>query len=302
MKLVFLGTSAMVPTKERNVQSLYIDYNGDGILLDCGEGTQRQITLAGLNAQKIKIILISHWHGDHVSGLVGLIQTLGNFAGEEKTIRLFGPKGTKKYLDHTLNSCEFETKLQLDVHEVNASELFTCYENDDYKIQAINLDHSTHCLGYSFIKKERRKMNEAKLLELGLKMGPLVGKLQKGESIEYDGVVVKPEEVSTLLGSHKLSFIFDTQLTGACFTLAQNADVLVSEAVYLHEMEQKANEYKHMTARQAAQIASEAGAKELILTHFSQRYKDVAVLEEEAKIIFDNVRCAFDFMKVELDF
>ena len=302
MKLVFLGTSAMVPTKERNVQSLYIDYNGDGILLDCGEGTQRQITLAGLNAQKIKTILISHWHGDHVSGLVGLIQTLGNFAGEEKTIKLYGPVGTKEYLDHTLNSCEFDTKLNLDVYEIDAPELIVFHETDSYEIQAINLDHSIPCLGYSFVKKERRKMNEKKLTALGLKMGPAVGKLQKGKSIEHEGKTIKPEDVSTLLPSHKISFVFDTQLTDACFELAKDSDLVVSEAVYLHELEAKATEYKHMTAQQAAQIASQAGAKELILTHFSQRYKDIAVLEEEAKTVFDNVRCAFDFMKVELDF
>ncbi|MEA3398921.1 MAG: ribonuclease Z [Patescibacteria group bacterium] len=302
MKLVFLGTSAMVPTKERNVQSIYIDYNGEGILLDCGEGTQRQITIAGLNAQKIKTILISHWHGDHVSGLVGLIQTLGNFADEEKTIRLFGPVGTKKYLANTLDSCEFETKLNLDVKEIDAEFLTSIFETNDYELQAINLDHSLPCLGYSFIKKERRKMNESKLKALGLKMGPLVGKLQRGESINHEGKTIKADEVSKLLDSHKISFIFDTRLTDSCFVLAKNADLLVSEAVYLDELKNKAEEYKHMTAKQVAQVASESEAKELILTHFSQRYKDVVVLEEEAKMLFDNVRCAFDFMKVELDF
>lgn len=302
MKLVFLGTSGMVPTKDRNVQSIYLDYNGEGILLDCGEGTQRQISIAGLNAQKIKTILISHWHGDHVSGLVGLLQTLGNFSSEGKKIRLFGPKGTKEYFKHTMSSCIFENTLDIEITELEPKGLETFYENNEYELQAISLEHSTPCIGYSFVKKERRKMNSKKLGEFGIKQGPMVGQLQSGKSVQVDGRDVKPEDVSEIEGEHKIAFIFDTQLTNACYDLANGADLVVSEAVYKHELAHKAEEYKHMTAHQAAQVASEAGASELILTHFSQRYKDVSELELEAKDVFENVRCAYDFMKVDLGF
>jgi len=302
MKLVFLGTSGMVPTKDRNVQSIYLDYNGEGILLDCGEGTQRQITLAGLNAQKIKTILISHWHGDHVSGLVGLLQTLGNFSSEGKKIKLFGPKGTKEYFNNTMNSCIFENTLDIEVTELEPEGLTTFYENEEYKLQAISLDHSTPCIGYSFVKKERRKMNSKKLAEFGIKQGPLVGQLQSGNSVQVGEQLVKPSDVSEIEEPHKISFIFDTQLTDSCYDLAEGADLVVSEAVYKHDLAHKAEEYKHMTAHQAAQVASEVGAGELILTHFSQRYKEVSELELEAKDVFPNVRCAFDFMKVDLNF
>ncbi len=302
MKITFLGTSGMVPTKERNVQSIYIDYQGEGILLDCGEGTQRQITLAGLNAQKIKTILISHWHGDHVSGLVGLLQTLGNFSADGKKIRLFGPKGTKEHLDHTMKSCIFENKLELEVTELEPEGLKPFFENNEFILEAVRLEHSVPCIGYSFVKKERRKMDSKKLGERGIKQGPMIGKLQSGESVEVDGVVVHPDEVSSLEPSHRVSFIFDTQVCDACFDLAEGADLLVSEAVYKNDLENKAIEYKHMTALQAAQVASRSGVDELILTHFSQRYKDVAELEEEAKTVFPNTRCAFDFMNVDLPF
>jgi ribonuclease Z len=300
MKLVFLGTAGMVPTKDRNVQSIYIDYNGEGILLDCGEGTQRQITLAKLNAQKIKKILISHWHGDHVSGLVGLIQTLGNFSAEGKSVKLFGPVGTKKYLANMMKGCIFETKLELDVVELNPKTLETFYENEEYKLKAVPLEHSVPCLGFRFEKKERRKILPAKLPS-GLP-GPLVGKLQSGESVDYEGKVIHSDTVSIMEPARAVSFIFDTKLTDACFDLADGSDVLISEAVYTTEHEHKAEEYKHLTARQVANIASRCGAKQLILTHFSQRYKDITVLEEDAKAVYENVICAYDFFKLELPF
>ncbi|MCF7798667.1 ribonuclease Z [Candidatus Woesearchaeota archaeon] len=297
MELVFLGTAGMVPTKERNVQSIYLDYKGEGILLDCGEGTQRQIQLAKLNAQKIRTILISHWHGDHVSGLVGLLQTIGNFSGHDtKSLRLFGPKGTTKHLNHLMNSCIFETKVDLDVTEIDAQEVKTIFETDEYTISAINLEHSTPCLGYKFAIKPKRRMNQKKLVQLGI-TGPNVGKLQEGKTITHKKLEIKPDEVSTSIPGKSIAFIFDTLLTDACHELAANVDLVVSEAVYLHELEHKAEEYKHMTAQQAAQVASMAGAQELILTHFSQRYKETTQLEQEAKAVFPNTICAYDFFK-----
>lgn len=300
LNITFLGTSGMVPTKDRNVQSIYLDYNGEGILLDCGEGTQRQITLAKLNAQKIKKILISHWHGDHVSGLVGLIQTLGNFSAEGKKVTLYGPIGSQKYFDAMMNSCIFETKLDIELIELDAPELTTFNENDDYLLQAINLEHSVPCLGYRLERKEKRKILKEKLPE-NLR-GPLVGKLQQGENVEFEGEELQAEELTEIVPSKAVSFIFDTKLTDACYDLADNCEVLISEAVYTTEHEAKAEEYKHLTANQVAHLAVQCGVEQLILTHFSQRYKDISVLEEDAKQLFENVTCAYDFFKLELSF
>ena len=303
MDIVFLGTAGMVPTKDRNVQSIYIDYNGSGILLDCGEGTQRQMQLANLNAQKIKIILISHWHGDHVAGLVGLIQTIGNFAHDvEKKIKLFGPPGTTEFLHNLMNSCVFETKIGIEVKELTPNGVEAFYETDDYVLSSAMLEHSIPTLGFRFEQKEKRKIDKAKLEAKGIKPGPEVAALQAGESVDVNGVSVQADEVSTVKPSHAVAFIFDTQLTDNCFTLADHADVVVSEAVYKHDLLEKAREYKHMTATQAAQVASQAGAEQLVLTHFSQRYKDVTELEEEAKTVFPNTTCAYDLMKLKLKF
>jgi ribonuclease Z len=302
MKLIFLGTSAMVPTKERNVQSIYLDYNGEGILLDCGEGTQRQLQLANLNAQKITTILISHWHGDHVSGLIGLLQTIGNFCGQEKTIKIFGPPDTKKYLNNLLSSCIFENTLNLEVIEIDAPQLQLFFENNDYELHAQNLEHSVPTLGFRFVKKSRRSLDINKLSSLGISQGPHLQKLQKGEPIIYNEKEILPDMVSTLIDAKTISFIFDTSICSACFSLAESADLLISEAVYTQDLSHKAQEYGHMTAQEAAQVASQSGAQELILTHFSQRFKDVSVLEHEAKTIFPNTSCAYDFLKKELDF
>lgn len=301
MKLVFLGTSGMVPTKERNVQGIYLEYKGEGILLDCGEGTQRQLQFAGLNAQKIKKILISHWHGDHVSGLLGLLQTIGNFSAPDKVLTLYGPVGSKKYIEHLKQSCVFDVKLHLDVIELKPRELETFYENTDYLLQAIHMEHSVPCLGYKFLRKEKRKIQQEKLRELQLS-GIAVGELQEGKSIEFQGRTITPEEVSYVEPSKSISFIFDTKLCDSCYTLAEQSDVVVSEAVYKHDLAHKAEEYEHMTALQAAQVASESGAGQLILTHFSQRYQDVDELCQEAKTVFENTICAYDLLKINLPF
>lgn len=292
----------MVPTKERNVQSIYLDYKGEGILLDCGEGTQRQITIAGLNAQKITTILISHWHGDHVSGLVGLLQTLGNFSTPDKTVHIWGPVGSKQYFHHLLHSCAFELQLHVELHEVDAPQLLTIIDASEYQIQTRNLEHSIPCLGYRFVKKPWRKIHRDKLEELHIRPGPQVAQLQAGHSIVLQGKTITPQEVSSLEPSRVVSFIFDTQLSQGCYDLAEEADVLVSEAVYLHNLEEKAEEYKHLTAYQVAQIASQSGVQHLVLTHFSQRYKDTSELTLEAQQLFEPVTSAYDFMTVELDF
>lgn len=299
IEITFLGTGGMVPTKDRNVQGIYLDYKGEGILVDCGEGTQRQMNIAGINRLKVKKILLSHWHGDHVSGLIGLIQTLGNVE-EPKKLIIYGPKGTKVHMHHLLNSCEFDLRLELEINELNIKNKAVIFENDDYMIEAAPLDHSVPCLGYSFIEKDTRNINMSKAKKLGLSEGPLLGKIQKGEPVKVKGKEISPDDVSTIKNGKKVSFILDTLLTQNCYEIAQNADLLISEANFDSKLEEKARKSKHMTADQVALIANNSNVKKLILTHFSQRYKTLHDLEEEAKGLFPNTLMAFDFMKVKL--
>ncbi|MCF7872496.1 ribonuclease Z [Candidatus Woesearchaeota archaeon] len=300
-EITFLGTSSMVPTKDRNVQSIYLEYNGEGILIDCGEGTQRQMNIKGINRLKVKKILISHWHGDHVSGLIGLIQTIGNGNREEQSkLTIYGPLGTKKHMEHLLQSCIFDLNLDLEINELNIKQKNVIYENEDYMIEAAPLEHSTPCLGYSFIEKDRRNIQLAKAKKLGLREGPNLGKLQRGHSIKHEGKEITPDMVSTIKKGKKTTFILDTGLTENCYLLAENSDLLICESTLSIKLAEKAELRKHMTAQGAAQIASKAGTKKLILTHFSQRYTTLHDLEEEAKAVFPNTDLAFDFMKVKL--
>lgn len=298
-ELVFLGTSGMVPTKDRNVQSIYLEYKGEGILIDCGEGTQRQMNIKGINRLKVKKILISHWHGDHVSGLIGLIQTMGNHE-ERKKLVIYGPVGTKKYMNNLLNSCIFDLALDLEINELNIHAKNVIFENEDYMIEAAPLDHSVPCLGYSFIEKDKRNINLTKAKKLGLKEGPLLGKLQRGQTITHKGKEISPDDVSTIKKGKKTTFILDTTVTDSCYELAQDADLLISEATLSSNLKEKAELRKHMTAEGAALVANKAGVKKLILTHFSQRYKTLHELEKEAKETFENTEMAFDFKKVKL--
>ena len=299
MQLTFLGTSAMVPTKERNVTGIYLDYNGEGILIDCGEGTQRQMNIAGINRLKVKKVLITHWHGDHVSGLVGLIQTMGN-SDVPQEIKLFGPKGTKEHFSHLLKSCIFNNKVNVIVKEISTKEPIQIFENCDYEIWAVDVKHSAPCIAYSFIEKDKRKVNMAKAEKLGLRSGPLVGRLQTGKSVEFKGKKISPDDVSKMVQGKKLVFILDTWPCKACTQIADGADLLIMESCYATKLDEKADKYKHMTAQQAAQIAHQAKVKRLVLTHFSQRYKTVDEIEQNARDIFPESICAFDFMKIKL--
>ena len=289
----------MVPTKERNVTGIYLDYNGEGILIDCGEGTQRQMNIAGINRLKVKKVLITHWHGDHVSGLVGLIQTMGN-SDVPQEIKLFGPKGTKEHFSHLLKSCIFNNKVNVIVKEISTKEPIQIFENCDYEIWAVDVKHSAPCIAYSFIEKDKRKVNMAKAEKLGLRSGPLVGRLQTGKSVEFKGKKISPDDVSKMVQGKKLVFILDTWPCKACAQIADGADLLIMESCYATKLDEKADKYKHMTAQQAAQIAHQAKVKRLVLTHFSQRYKTVDEIEQNARDIFPESICAFDFMKIKL--
>jgi ribonuclease Z len=314
MEITILGTSCMVPTKDRNVQGIYVEYKGEGILFDCGEGTQRQMNIAGINRNKVRKIFLTHWHGDHVSGLVGLLQTISNSETQQKIV-IFGPRETKERIAHLMKSVSFEeNRMDLEIREINPSGVVgsadnskgktfgveKIYEGEDYIIQAAYLDHKIPCLGYSLIEKDVRKINMAKAKKLGLKEGPLIGKLQAGLNVILKGQTIAADEVSHIQKGKKLCIVLDTLPCKNAYELAAEADILIAEAAYTSEMEEKSLEYKHMTTKQAALIATTANVKKLIITHFSQRYKTNKELEEDVKTFFPESQAAFDFMKIKL--
>ncbi len=295
MKITFLGTSAMVPTKERNHPSILINYDRENILIDCGENTQRQLKFINFSPNKITKLLISHWHGDHILGIPGLIQTLGanNY---EKTLEIYGPKNSKNFMKKIINSFLLENKIKYKVHEVNGK----FFENENFYLEATYLNHSAPCLSFSLIEKPKRKMNLTYLKKFKLTKHPLLGELQKGKDIIYLNKKIKVKDATFIVKGKKITYLSDTLFHPSCIKAAKNSDLLISEATFANDFKEKAKEYSHLTAEQAAQIAKKAKAKQLILTHFSQRYKTTEELEKEAKKIFKNTIAAKDFTTINL--
>jgi ribonuclease Z len=297
MEITFLGTSSMLPTKDRNPSAILISNNAENILVDCGEGTQRQMRIKGISPTKITKILITHWHGDHVLGLPGLLQTLGSNQ-YQKTLDIYGPKGTKEFFNNLLKSFIFPFKINVNLHEVSKGIIS---KDKDLEIETIEVEHSTKCQAYSIKQVDKRKININYTKKFGLTQHPLLGNLQQGKDITYNGKKILASKATTIKKGKKITIILDTMYCKNAVELAKNSDVLISEATFKEEMQEKGKEYKHLTSVDAAKLAKESKSNELILTHFSQRYNDVKELEREAKRIFKKTKTSEDFMTFSVD-
>lgn len=298
MKLTFLGTSSMVPTADRNTSAVLLNYKSENILIDCGEGTQRQLRKAKISPAKITKILITHWHGDHVLGLPGLLETLAK-SDYKKTLEIHGPKGTKKMVNEFYDTFISRfNKINIKAKDLTKNGKF--FEGKDFTLSAQRLDHSAICYGYSFQEKEKRKINLKYTKKFGLKKHPLLGKLQQGKVITYKGKKITPKKGTIPIPGKKITFLIDAKKTNNMAKLAKDSDVLVSEATFTQDQINLAKKRKHMTSKQAAEIAKKSKSKKLILTHFSQRYKSTKELEKQAKKIFKNTFMAKDLSTFEL--
>jgi ribonuclease Z len=298
MKITFLGTSSMVPTKNRNTTSMLINHKSENILIDCGEGTQRQLKILKLSPSKITKILITHWHGDHILGLPGLIQTLSH-SDYTKTLEIYGPKNTKKYLNNLLNSFQYqETKVKINVTEINSNKKF--FENKDYSLHSQKTNHSIQGLAYSIQEKDKRKINLTYTKKFGLEKDKILGELQQGKTITFKGKKITPEKGTILIPGKKITIVLDTELTKDLIQFSKNSDLLISESTFSKELKKEAKKSKHMTSEDAANLAKKSKSKKLILTHFSQRFVNTSDIQKEAKKIFPNVICAKDFFTYEL--
>jgi ribonuclease Z len=295
MDILFLGTGCMQPTKNRNHSGILLSFKTENILMDCGEGIQRQMRIAGVKPAKITKLLISHWHGDHVFGIPGLLSTMGADKPDKK-LQIYGPIGTKKYMDHLVQSFACKDLIDFEVIEVKQGVIF---EGEEFKLIAEPLKHSALCVGYGFVEKDRRRINPVKAEKLGL-FGPVLGKLQNGETVVFKGKKILPEEVSVIVKGKKLSYVADTVLCEGAERLAHNADLLICEGTHLDDIKEKTEKYMHLTVKEAALIASENNARQLVITHISQRYKTPSEIREEAKIYFPDAIVAEDFMRIKI--
>ncbi len=298
MKITFLGTSDAIPTAERNHTAILLSFKDENILVDCGEGTQRQLYTARISPAKLTRLLITHWHGDHVLGIPGLLQTLG-FSEYSGKLRIYGPSKTKEHFDYLLklfNSMYVE-KIDTEVKEVKTGKII---DEKDFSISAERLRHY-NCFGYRFEEKERRRINLDYIKKRGISPGPILKNLQQGKDILWKGKKVLVSKATFTIKGKIIAFIFDTAYCDEAIKLAKDADIVIAESTYLKEHENFAKERGHLTSEQAATIAKKAGAKKLYLIHVSRRYKGKEDLVlKEAKKVFSNTFLAKDFMSIEL--
>ena len=300
MKLTFLGTGSGVPAKHRNVSSLALhidDKEGAVWLFDCGEATQHQILHTSLKPRKITKIFITHLHGDHIFGLPGFLSSR-SFQGGETPLTVYGPVGIKEYIETSLRVSMTHLKYPLIIEEFEEEGLIL--EEEDFTIKGKKLVHGIPSFGFQIVQKDLPgALLMDKVKESNIPSGPHLQELKEGKSVTLsDGRIVegidyigppKKGKVITVLG--------DTRFTPVSVELAEAADVLIHEATFAAKDEMLAKEYFHSTTVQAAQVAKEAGAKQLLLTHISARYQqeDVLSLMEEAKEIFSNTVVVNDF-------
>ncbi|WP_018752844.1 ribonuclease Z [Paenibacillus sanguinis] len=291
MELYFLGTNAGVPSLERNVTSValrLLEERRSLWLFDCGEGTQHQILRSPLKLSRLERIFITHLHGDHLFGLPGLISSRA-YQGGDTPLVIYGPKGLKQFVDTVLALSESRINYKLDIVEHDGGII---YEDDTFRVESALLEHRIDSYGYRIIEKDLPgKLDAAVLARHGIRPGPLYGRLKKGENITTpDGSILQAQDV---LGAPKagriVTVLGDTRPCTAVGELAYNADMLVHESTFLQELVETAYEYHHSTAYQAALAAKEAGARGLLLTHFSSRYKSgdqLLRLQQEAEAVF----------------
>lgn len=301
IEITFLGTVSGIPSKDRNHSAIIMEYYGeekDTILFDCGEGTQRQLLLAGINFMAIDKIFISHWHADHFAGLIPLIQTM-NLEKRKKELKIFGPEA-ERFVADIIDLGYFGLRFPITAVNVpfEGDEINKIFDAPEYEILSIPTLHTVPSAAYCIKEKDSWGINVDKLKKLELKRGHWLKKLKKDGKTEVKGKVVKIEDVAELNPGLKVVYTGDTKACKTVVKISKDADMLIHDATFLDADKEKGK--YHATTKEAAEIAKKANVKQLILTHVSRRYTDTKPLEDEAKEVFPKTIVAHDFMKVKL--
>lgn len=299
LDVCLLGSGGMMPLPYRWLTSLMTRFNGSSLLIDCGEGTQVAIKEKGWSFKPIDVICFTHYHGDHISGLPGLLLTMGN-AERTEPLTLIGPKG----LERVVTALRvIAPELPFAIKYVEITEPEETFELNGYRLKAFRVNHNVTCYGYTL------EIDRAGKFDLERAMAQDIPKqywrfLQKGETVEADGKIYTPDMV---LGAQrkgiKLTYCTDTRPTDSIRANAKNSDLFICEGMYGEpEKEAKAREYKHMTFYEAARLAKEAGVQEMWLTHYSPSLNHPEMYMDEVRAIFDRAKAGKDGMSAELTF
>lgn len=303
MKITILGTSSAVPLPNRNLSGTLLQFENEYILFDCGEGTQFHLKKLGIHTGKLRYICITHLHGDHVFGLLGLLSGL-TFGDPETVLTLIGPKGIQSILDVSFQNQQFFISYKLNVIELDfTSDVKQIIDNEKYQIFTVSLDHRIPAFGYRVQEKNKPgHINLEKVEQHGIEIGPKLSELKKGNSVQAkDGHWVKPEEILDKPQQGKsFCYITDTRFCERSVTLAERATLVMHESTYMNDLKEKANQTGHSTCIDAATVAKNAEVNQLILFHFSSRYVKLKPLLNEAKTIFENVVLGRDLETYEI--
>jgi len=299
MKLVFLGTSAAQPTEKRGLSCICLEKEGEILMFDAGEAAQIAYMKSGLGWNKKMKLFVTHLHGDHCVGILGLLQTM-SMQNRTESLEIFGPKGIDEFLAANIKVLNFGLPFSILINIISEGKIF---ENKKYLIHTRKANHSITAFSYLFEEKDKPgRFNVEKAKELGIPEGELWNKLQNGEEITSNEKIIKPEQV---LGEKrpgkKIGISGDTMPTKKLEEFFYQCDYLVFDSTFIEEEKQRALDTCHSTAKQAAELGKNAEVKNLILTHFSARYKDELQHKMEAEKIHNSVITAKDLLEVEIN-
>lgn len=308
LSLTFLGTSAARPTVERGVSSIALMRGGETLLFECGEGTQRQMMRYGVGFT-LSEIFFSHFHADHFLGITGLVRTFG-LQGREEPLTLYGPVGAERYLGAAVQLGVERSPFEIEIREIEPGEVL---KRKEYDLETFAVKHGRSAIGYALREHERLgRFDPEKARELGVPEGPLWGQLHRGETVEFDveedgQLVRRSVDAADLVGAPRpgrvVVYSGDTRPCEGVVEAAEGADLLIHEATFSHEEQERAKETEHSTAREAGQVALAARARKLVLTHLSARFSAAPeVLRDEAREVFRDTVVARDGMVVDVPF
>lgn len=302
LRVTFLGTSGAVPTARRNPSGIYLNREGEELLFDCGEGTQRQM-MRFSTGFSISAIFLTHVHGDHVLGLPGLLQTL-DFNDRADPLVIHTPRGTRRTVESLVGALDARLGFPVEIREADPGEVVR--GDEDYEIRTFRTDHRTRSVGYALIEADRKgRFDRERAEELGVPVGPAFGRLHAGKPVELeDGTVINPEQVvGPPRPGRKVVYTGDTRPTETTTDVAEGADLLIHDATFGDDWAERAHETGHSTAREAGELATRVGANRLALTHISSRYAgDASRLAREAGEEFEGAFVAEDGWEVEVTF
>lgn len=291
--IVILGCSSQQPTRFRNHGAYLVRWNDEGLLFDPGEGTQRQFIFADIAPTVVTRMFISHFHGDHCLGVGSMLMRL-NLDKVTHPIHCYYPASGKKNFDRLRYGCVYRENITVVEHPVKEAGLVQ--DDGHFKIEAAFLEHGIDNIGWRVTEPDTIKFHPEDLKKFGV-FGPDVRKLEEQKKIKVQDRLVHLEEVSHVRKGDTLAYVVDTRLCKSAIEIALDAKILICESTYLDVDRDKAEEYMHMTAKQAAELAKKANVQQLILTHFSARYRDTEELGREAREIFPNTLVAEDFKR-----